>query len=192
MKPVLSILSAVVSTGLFFGPAPMAAQTADPLETIIELGAQSTLLSYFDTLYRLTEELVFWQSVSIMGAEYGWDSSYYPESGEIEPYTFNLDNSLEESATDAARAANAIGRSITATEEEQSAAADLYALHLQMRGHAQVIHDLLLQGRINEAADLFDAEVLPLRRQFYNEAYTSSAYIRERVGRTVLDSRLGR
>jgi hypothetical protein len=171
---------------------PAQAQGTVPVEAVVALGEEARLLAHFDTLYRLTEELVFWQSIAIMGADRGWEFNYN-SSGEMrQPYTFRLYNALDESAIEAARAANAIARDRAATEGDQTAAAALYQQHLALRAHAEAIYQHLLAGDADAAAAIFEAEVIALRREIANAAYSRSAFIRERVADGVMDARLGR
>lgn len=181
-RSVLVVLLIVVSGNI-------AAQTADPKETLREIAGQSALLAEYDTLYRVSEELAFWQSVALLGAENGWQLIYSEGSTANRwPYTLRLYNALDEVEIEAKRAALGIARSRVATPEQLQAGADLYEKHLQLRITATDLHALLLDGRVPEAAALYHDQTLPLRRQIANEAYSASSEIRKWIAQVTTKS----
>ena len=74
------------------------------------MAANVKVLGQVDTIYRLREELVFWQSVAIMGDEFGWVLDYNVQGSANEAWTIRLDNALGDSETEAVNTARALKR----------------------------------------------------------------------------------
>lgn len=171
---------------------PTLAQEQDSVKEIQDIAQQVSVLKQFDTIYRLTESLVFWQSVAVMGAAFGWEFSYENSSGKnIWPWTLRLYNFLGESETEAVYAARGVARSKIASKETKIDAEKLYAGHLEMREIAVAIHEALLDGRMDEAARLFETRTLGLRRKLANDSYSAMTRLRSEISQTVLDVRRG-
>lgn len=176
-------------------PLPATAQSGDavPQDEIIQMMARQTaLIESFETIGRLSEELVFWQSVATMGQVHGWEFSYNTGGGNEQSYTLRLYNSLDESGIEAVRAMQAIERNAAATGEDRSNAATINDMHLALRDLATQVYDHLLADDTDAAAALFEAEVLALRRRIATRVYSAGDAIRDRTARIALDARLGR
>ena len=96
---------------LFLSSIPLAAQPRDAKDAVQEIAALSTDMTQFATLLRLSEDISFWQSVSIMGAEYEWNFSYDTQGAEVFAWTIRLYNALDESLFEGIAASQAIARS---------------------------------------------------------------------------------
>ena len=100
------------------GPVATSAQSKSPYDVIKEIAGHSTALEHIDTIYRLSEELVFWQSVALMGEEFDWEFSNNTAGTEIMNWTFRLENARGEAEIEAKRAAIAISRNKYLTENQ--------------------------------------------------------------------------
>lgn len=177
------VLSSAATTGAI-------AEAIEPKDAVQEIAAQSSLLTHIDTIYRLTEELVFWQSVAVMGGAFDWEIIYNAQEAVMFPWTYPLYNALDEAEIEAVRAAKGIARSKIATEVDKRAGEDLFAQHLEMRAVANEIQVALKDGRTAEAAALFETRTLALRREIANAAYSASARLRKNISSTALKVRI--
>lgn len=185
---LLSICLAV----LFLSPTPLAATPREANDAVQEIAALSTDMTQFATLLRLSEDIAFWQSVSIMGAEYGWDFSYDTQGAEVFAWTIRLYNSLDESLSEGNAAFQAITRSRVLTDEEKEAGKALFARYEEMRGYGETVYRLLKDGNVSEASLLYEEEVIQLRRDISISATSATIKLRDRIKRIALDVRLGK
>lgn len=181
MTPLPMLLRTLAMLVLLAAAPPSHAQTVGAPSPLREMGDEVTLAASFDTLYRLSEELVFWQSVSIMGGVYDWRVEYTAGGRDQIAWTLRLYNALDESEIEAIRAGQAIARNRVASAEDKAAGAGLLAHHVALRGHAQTVHDLLLEGQPEAAAAHFQEHTLPLRRQIANLSFSTQRTIRNRI-----------
>lgn len=188
IRAVFSAIAVALPFALSSAPAP--SQTQPSGEAITEIAAHSRLLAQFDTIARLSEELVFWQSVAILGAQNGWEFSYNTQGTQPWPWTLRLYNALDETQIEIVRASQAISRSGAATEADRAAAATLMSQHERLRDLSGEIHALLLDDRTADAAALYEEHTIELRRDLANQAYSASEEIRRRANRIALEARL--
>ncbi|MBT8456784.1 MAG: hypothetical protein KJO15_11855 [Alphaproteobacteria bacterium] len=96
------------------------AQPREPAEAVQEIAGLTADMTQFATILRLSEDLAFWQGVSIMGAQNDWEFSKNSEGTEIWAWTYRLGNSLDKSLYDGNQASLAIARSRVLTTEEKT------------------------------------------------------------------------
>ena len=171
---------------------PAAAQQSDLSETIQTLSGQARLKDQCDTLKRISDDIVYWQSVAILGATHGWTFAYSGEGSPSVAYTIRLLNTLDESEIFAKRAAQAITRSKVASDEAKAAGALLFEKHLALRQQAQAVYDLLLAGQPENAAFLFRDTVIGLRLEIESGAYSASATIGKDMQDAAMKARLAK
>lgn len=177
---------------LFLSSIPLAAQPRDAKDAVQEIAALSTDMTQFATLLRLSEDISFWQSVSIMGAEYEWNFSYDTQGAEVFAWTIRLYNALDESLFEGIAASQAIARSRVLTKEEKEAGKALFAQYEEMRGYGEMVNRLLKDGNFSKASEIYEAEVIQLRRDISISATSAVILLRDRIKRIALDVRLGK
>jgi len=175
---------------LFLSLTQLAAQTRDAKDAVQEIAALSTDMTQFATLLRLSEDISFWQSVSIMGAEYQWKFNYDTQGSDVFAWTYRLYNTLDETLSEGIAASQAIARSRVLTVEEKEAGKALFAQYEEMRGYGETVHRLLKDGNVSEASEIYEAEVIQLRRDISISATSAVILLRDRIKRIALDVRL--
>jgi hypothetical protein len=180
------LASLLLSTG------PLTAQDTAPdrRAQLVEAAGLADYLVQVDTICNLAEELVFWQSVAIMGAEHDWTFDFandYPEA-----FTYRLYNAVDESTISAIRAAQSIGRNQVISEDDLAGAHSIQADFDRMHALANAAHVALIDGRVADAVQLFRDQTLQLRRDIAISCYSVTGAARERLTRLGLDARLDR
>ena len=183
--------SSFVAVLLAVAPGQAASEDFDAQATIKDMAATVNVLGHIDTIYRLTEELVFWQSVAIMGGEYGWVLGYNTQGTANEAWTIRLDNALGESEIEVVNTARALKRQRGLGEDLQRAVAQLYEKHVEMWEISKEIHQLLFdEDDVGAAQDLFRTRSMQLRRDIANDAHSIPAGLRDDVAKAALGARL--
>jgi len=180
----------VIMIALTISSTPMAAEPRDAKDAVQEIAALNADMTQFATILRLSEDITFWQSVSIMGAEYEWDFSYDTQGAEVFAWTLRLYNALDESLSEGIAASQAIARSRVLTDEEKEAGKALFAQYEEMRGFGEKVYRLLKDGNVSEASEIYEAEVIQLRRDISISATSAVILLRDRIKRIALDVRL--
>ena len=177
---------------LSFYLAPLAAEPRDPKDAVHEIAELNTDMTQFATILRLSEDISFWQSVSIMGAEYGWEFNFDAQGAEVEQWTYRLYNTLDESLSEGIAASQAIARSRVLTEEEKRAGQALFGQYEEMRAHGEQVFRFLKEGKVSSAAEIYETEVIQLRRDISISASSAIIQLRDRIKKIALDVRLGK
>ncbi|MBT8459688.1 MAG: hypothetical protein KJN60_08470 [Boseongicola sp.] len=112
--------TAILLVALSAQPMQLIAQPREPAEAVQEIAGLTADMTQFATILRLSEDLAFWQGVSIMGAQNDWEFSKNSEGTEIWAWTYRLGNSLDKSLYDGNQASLAIARSRVLTTEEKT------------------------------------------------------------------------
>ena len=185
-------LLAIWLVALFLSAPPLTAEPRDPKDVVQEIAALNTDMTQFAALLRLSEDISFWQSVSIMGAENNWEFGYDSQGTEVFAWTLRLYNSLDESLTEGIAASQAIARSRVLTDDEKQAGKALFEQYEEMRGYGEKTYRLLKEGNVSEASELYETEVIQLRRDISKSATSAIILLRDRIKQSALDVRLGR
>ena len=144
------------------------------------------------TVLRISEDIAFWQSVSIMGAQNDWEFTYSGEGNESFPWTLRLYNILGDTLREGVLASQGIARSRVLSEEEKRAFDALFAKYETLRELGEKVHALLVDGNLVLALAIYENEVIQLRRDIAIAAASSSIMIRDRIKEIELDVLLGR
>lgn len=171
--------------------APGYAQPRDPAATVQQLAGLNADMVNIATLLRISEDLAFWQSVSILGAEHGWDFDYSLGGAERYPWTLRLYNALDETLTEGLSASRDLARSRALSDDEKRAVQSMFAKYEQMRALAAAVYQLILDGDLAAATALYEAEVIQLRRNIATDGASIHITIRNRVRQIAMDVRLG-
>lgn len=171
----------VFLVSLLMVPATTLAQDNDPYVAIKEIAGRSTALTQIDTIYRLSEELVFWQGVALMGAEYEWEFSYNTSGSVQMNWTIRLENARDDGEIEAKRAGIAISRSKYVSDDQKKEVSELYGDYMQMNANAREIHKHLIDGDMTGAANVFEGQTLELRRDITGAAYSVSQELRRNI-----------
>lgn len=189
-KSVYKALAVMIVLAL--SPIPASSQSTDPKAATQEIAALSVDMTHFDTIRRVAEDLVFWQSVAIMGGEYGWTFTYSGQGTNVEQWTYRLYNSLDETIQEGVRARQAIARSRVLTEDEKARGAEIFAKYEELRTVAEETYNLLRADDVNAAAALFEEQILGLGREITRAVASNQIVLRDRIKRIALDVRLGK
>ncbi len=192
MMTMSLIKSLAVVVAMTFFPLSASAQPTDPKDAVKEIAALTADMAHFDAIRRVAEDLVFWQSVAIMGGEFGWTFAYNSQATEIEEWTYRLYNSLDETLPEGIQSRQAIKRSRVLTDEEKQRGEELFLMYEEMHSVAQEVYVLLKDDDVASAAALFEERTLNLRREISRAAASSQITLRDRIRRKALDVRLGK
>ena len=78
------------------------------------------------------------------------------------------------------------------TKEEKEAGKALFAQYEEMRGYGEMVYRLLKDGNFSKASEIYEAEVIQLRRDISISATSAVILLRDRIKRIALDVRLGK
>lgn len=180
----------------FFGLSllsnPSAADPRDPKQAVQEIGGLNADMLQIATVLRISEDIAFWQSVSIMGAQNDWEFTYSGEGNQSFPWTLRLSNILGDTLREGALASQGIARSRVLSEEEKRAFDALFAKYETLRELGEKVHALLVDGNLVLALAIYENEVIQLRRDIAIAAASSNIMIRDRIKEIELDVLLGR
>lgn len=174
---------------------PLAAQSDDSLpqdEIIQRIAQQTALIENIETIGRLSEGLVFWQGVARMGGAFDGEFSYNAGGENVVHWTLRLSNALDKTEIEIVRAMQAIERSSAASEEDRANAAAINHMHSTLRELSWQIYEHLIADETDAAAAIFEAEIIPLRRQIAGRGYSAGDATRDQTSRMALDARLDR
>jgi hypothetical protein len=180
---------AFISTSQLTNPA--SADSVDPAAAVQELAALNADLVNISTILRISEDIAFWQSVALLGAEHDWEFEYSLGGDERYQWTLRLYNSLDETLTEGIAAARDLARSRALNDDEKRAVQELFNQYESMRATGEQMYHLILDGDVGSAADLYEAEVIQLRRDITTDGGSIYIAIRNRVRQIALDVRLG-
>jgi hypothetical protein len=166
------------------------AEPRDPRQAVQEIAALNADLIHIMSLLRMSEDIAFWQSVSVLGAQNDWEFSY--SGGVNYAWSLRLYETLGASDREGILVSQAISRSTVLTEQERQAFDALFRKYETMRGLGEDMHALLADNNVQDALVLYEAEVLQLRRDIAIAAASSSISIRDRIKEIELDVLLGR
>jgi hypothetical protein len=180
----------------FFGLSllsnPSAADPRDPKQVVQEIGGLSADMLQIATVLRISEDIAFWQSVSIMGAQNDWEFTYSGDGNESFAWTLRLYNILGDTLREGTLASQGIARSRVLSAEEKRAFDALFGKYETMRELGEKVHSLLIDGNLPEALEIYENEVIQLRRDIAIAAASSNITIRNRIKEIELDVLLGR
>ena len=77
---------AFISTSQLTNPA--SADSVDPAAAVQELAALNADLVNISTILRISEDIAFWQSVALLGAEHDWEFEYSLGGDELGKFLF--------------------------------------------------------------------------------------------------------
>lgn len=185
-----SLIFAFVVTPLFLLTSAEADEASTDTPAVIESAELVGFLTHMDELCEMTSEIVFAQSVLLLGGEHGWDiwSSEFAGSGPL----FYLFNILEETQLPAIRSIQAVRRNAAITEDDLLRAEGVYAAYTGMAEVGLRVHTLVSEGETDEAAALYLAQTIPMRRQLRADCFTVADGPRQSIASMALDARLGR
>lgn len=70
---------------------PVASQNINPKDAVQEIAALNSDILSIGEIIRISDDIVFWQSVAIMGSEYGWTFDFTGQ-GNIHEWKYRLYN----------------------------------------------------------------------------------------------------
>lgn len=183
---------AIILTALCLSTIHVAAEPRAAKDAVQEISALNADMTHFATILRLSEDIAFWQSVSIMGAEYNWEFNYDAQGALVVAWTYRLYNTLDETLLEGIRASQEIARSRVLRDEDKIAGKSLFAQYEEMRAHGASVHRLLKAGKISEASEIYEEKVIQLRRDISMSATSTTLHLSDRIKRIALDVRMGK
>ena len=168
------------------------AQTINPKDAVQEIAALNADIMQIEAIKSISEEIVYWQSVAIMGSEYGWQFEFNDQGANIVEWTYRLYNTLDETALQGVRAKQSIARSRVLTDSEKANFMEIFAKYEEMRVLGEEIYDLLRAGETETASVIFESQTLNLRREISIESASAMISLRNRISDIALDVLMGR
>ena len=184
--------AAIALVGLGLLSHPSAADPRDPKQAVQEIGGLNADMLQIATVLRISEDIAFWQSVSIMGAQNDWEFTYSGDGNERFAWTLRLYNILGDTLREGILASQGIARSRVLTDEEKHSFDALFGKYETMRELGEQVHGLLVDGNLAEALAIYENEVIQLRRDIAIAAASINITIRDRIKEIKLDVLLGR
>ena len=148
--------------------APSVGVTAptSPKYAVKKIAALNADLTKLDALQRITDDLVFQQTVSIMGGEYDWHFRYNSAGTELVAWTIRLSQSLDQTSYEGARVAQSIKRRRLLINGQKETVLEAYEIISEIHAHGKDIHTLLISEENALAGKNFNDEVIDKRREF--------------------------
>lgn len=127
-----------------------------------------------------------------MGEAFDWNFSYDTQGSEIVEWTIRLENFGNKAEVEAIRAAIALTRNRSLTEDEQQDAQDLHGQYARVTEIGRQMHELLRKDDIAAAEAFFETQTLELRREISRNALSLSSRMHSKIKDAALKSRLAK
>ncbi|MEM8973793.1 MAG: hypothetical protein AAGD43_17170 [Pseudomonadota bacterium] len=171
-------------------PAAAQGQDSNQIPPLLESAELARFLTQMDELCEMTDEIVFAQSVLLLGHNYGWEiwSNEFAGSGPA----FYLFNVLEETELPAVHIMRDVQRNSSIVDEDRARAESLFTDHKAMRAIGKLVHTLVSDHKANDAAAIYLDQTIPMRRAMRANCYTVADRASNRIAQLARDTRLAR
>lgn len=173
---------------------PGSAQTAAPDDTIQAIAQQQKVISQTYKLESAGEGIMHLEALALLAAYGGW-TRYEGEAatGGIQPNeNYNIVKFIGRIKPDLANAKKAMERNKSATEEELKRFLEIIANVEKLSTVAMEVHDLLVEGKINEANAVYRDKSIPLIGSINADSYTLISGLEKKIDKAALQARLAK
>lgn len=173
---------------------PVSSQSIAPDDTIQVIAQQQKVISQTYKLESAGEGIMHLETLALLAAYGGW-TRYEGEAatGGIQPNeNYNIVKFIGRIKPDLANAKKAIERNKSVTEEELKRFADILANVEKVSTVAMEVHDLLEEGKIDEANAIYRDKSIPLIQSINADSYTLISGLEEKINKAVLHARLAK
>ncbi|MBF9035337.1 hypothetical protein HKCCE2091_13915 [Rhodobacterales bacterium HKCCE2091] len=151
---------------------------SEPAAALEETADFAAILGHFQSLDRISADLAQHQSVAILGHIYGWEA---PSHDNTQSYNSALMHAISGTEIEAVDARRGIERNPAASELDLIAVRGIDRDMRRLRATSAQVLEYLFDGRVADAAALYQSETVPLRQQIQHAALTAVTLTRERL-----------
>ena len=172
---------------------PVSSQTTATDDTIQVIAQQQKVISQTYKLERAGEGVMYLETLALLAAYGGW--SRYDSNdafGAVRVENLKLQEMVGELKQDVVYAMNALQRNKSVSEDELKRFSDIYHNVETLCVVAIDVHDLLENGKIDEANALYRDKSIPLINAINADSYTLISSLEEKIDKAALHARLAK
>ena len=174
---------------------PVSSQTTAPDDTIQVIAQQQKVISQTYKLERAGEGVMYLETLALLAAYGGW-SRYDPATaasmGTKRIENLKLGERVGDLKPDLVHAMTAVQRNKSVSEDELNRFSDIYSNVETLCAVAIDVHDLLEDGKIDEANALYRDKSIPLIQSINADSYTLISGLEEEIDKAALHARLAK
>ena len=177
----------------------VSSQTTALDDTIQVIARQQRMISQTYKLERAGEEVMYLETLALLAAYGNW-TTFDPaaknfagtnEQGQTQPTeNFVLLETVQRFRPEMVYAKTAVERNKSASEDERDRFSDIYRNVEALFAVAIDVHDLIKDGKIDEANALYRDKSIPLIRAINGDSYTLISSLEEKIDKAALHDRL--
>ena len=172
---------------------PVRSQTAAPDETIQVIAQQQNVISQTYKLERAGEEVMFLETLALLAAYGDWsryDAANTMGAKRVE--NLKLQEVVGAKESDLVHAMTAVQRNKSVSEDDLKRFSDIYHNVETLSAVAIDVHDLLEDGKIDEANALYRDKSIPLIQAINADSYTLVSGLEEKIDKAALHARVAK
>ncbi|MER9232168.1 hypothetical protein NKI56_08700 [Mesorhizobium sp. M0622] len=170
---------------------PVSSQTTAPDDTIQVIAQQQKVISQTYKLERAGEAVMYLETLALLAAYGDW-SRYDSTGGGVRLENTNLIETVERLNPVLIYAKKAVQRNKSVSEDELKRFSDIYLNVETLRAVANDVHDLLADGKIDEANALYRDKSIPLINAIKRDSYTLISSFEKKIDKAALQARLAK
>ena len=174
---------------------PVSSQTTAPDDTIQVIAQQQKVISQTYKLERAGEGVMYLETLALLAAYGGWsryDAASAASMGTERIEYLKLQEMVGELKLDIVHAMTAVQRNKSVSEDELKRFSDIYHNVETLCAVAIDVHDLLEDGKIDEANALYRDKSIPLINAINADLYTLISSLEEKIDKAALHARLAK
>jgi hypothetical protein len=166
---------------------PVSSQSTAPDDTIQVIAQQQKVISQTYKLERVGEEVMYRETLALLAAYGGWTTTDPPKEENL-----HLLEAVNHPRSELIYAKKAVQQSKSVSEDELKRFSDIYVNVETLSAVAIDVHDLLENGKIDEANALYRDKSTPLIRAINFDSYTLLSSLQEKIDKAALHARLAK
>lgn len=174
---------------------PVSSQTTTSDDTIQVIAQQQKVISETYKLERAGEGVMYLETLALLAAYGGW-SRYDPATaaslGTKRIENLKLHEMVGNRKLDIVHAMTAVKRNKSLSEDELKRFSDIYQNAETLCAVAIDVHDLLEDGKIDEANALYRDKSIPLINTINADSYTLISSLEDKIDKAALHARLAK
>src|SRR5262245_52008056 len=171
---------------------PVSSQTTSPDDTIQVIAQQQKVISQTYKLERAGEGVMYLKTLALLAAYGGWSRYDGPTFGAVRAENLKLNEYVGQLKEELAHAKTAVQRNKSASEEEIKRFSDICLNVEALSAVAVDVHDLLEDGKIDEANALYRDKSIPLINAINAGSYTLISSLQDKIDKAALHARLAK